>query len=80
MKALQYTAIGMPPEICEVPTPEPGPGEVLLKMTAAGVCHTDESVMSGPAETYRYGLPLTIGHEGAGRSRRQPLAHNSSST
>lgn len=66
MKALQYTSIGKPPEIREVPTPQPGPGEVLLKMSAAGVCHTDESVMSSPAETYRYGLPLTIGHEGAG--------------
>jgi propanol-preferring alcohol dehydrogenase len=66
MKVLQYTAIGMPPEIREVPTPQPGPGEVLLRMTAAGVCHTDETVMSSPAESYTYGLPLTIGHEGAG--------------
>ena len=66
MKALQYTAIGLPPEIREVPTPQPGPGEVLLKVTAAGVCHSDEFIMSLPAEEYTYGLPLTIGHEGAG--------------
>ena len=66
MKALQYTAIGKPPEIREVPTPQPGPGEVLLKVTAAGACHSDEFVMSLPAEAYTYGLPLTLGHEGAG--------------
>ncbi len=66
MRALQYTAIGMPPEIREVPTPQPGPGEVLLKMTAAGVCHSDEFFMSLPVEEYQFGLPLTLGHEGAG--------------
>ena len=66
MKALQYTAIGKPPEIREVPTPQPGPGEVLVKVTAAGVCHSDEYFMSLPAEDYKLGLPLTLGHEGAG--------------
>ena len=66
VKALQYTAIGSPPEIREVPTPLPGPGEVLLKMTAAGVCHSDEYFMSLPAEEYTFELPLILGHEGAG--------------
>ena len=66
MRALQYTAIGKPPEIREVPVPEPGPGEVLLKMTAAGVCHSDEYYMSLPAEKFMFELPLTLGHEGAG--------------
>ena len=66
MKALQYIAIGEPPEIREVPTPRPGPGEVLLKVTAAGVCHSDEYFMSLSAEKYAFGLPMTLGHEGAG--------------
>ncbi len=66
MKALQYTAIGGPPEIREVPTPEPGPGEVLVRTTAAGVCHSDQYTMDLTAEDYRYGFPLTLGHEGAG--------------
>ena len=66
MKALQYTAIGQPPEIREVPTPRLGPGEVLVKMTAAGVCHSDEYFMSLPADEFRFELPLTLGHEGAG--------------
>lgn len=66
MKALQYRAIGKPPEVVEIETPEPGPGQVRLKVTAAGVCHSDEFIMSLPEEQYIYGLPLTLGHEGAG--------------
>ncbi len=66
MKALQYTAIGRPPEIREVPTPEPRRGEVLVRMTAAGACHSDQYTMDRSAEDYRFGLPLTLGHEGAG--------------
>jgi propanol-preferring alcohol dehydrogenase len=66
MRALQYTAIGRPPEIREVPTPEPRPGEVLVKVTAAGVCHSDEYTMSQPADQFRFQLPMTLGHEGAG--------------
>lgn len=67
MKAIQYTRIGAEPELVEIPTPDPGPGEVLLQITAAGVCHSDEFVMGLPAEQFRYDLPMTLGHEGAGR-------------
>jgi propanol-preferring alcohol dehydrogenase len=66
MKALQYTTIGSPPEVVDIPIPKPGPGQVLLKVTAAGVCHSDDFVMSLPEEAFSYGLPLTLGHEGAG--------------
>ncbi|MGC0252499.1 NAD(P)-dependent alcohol dehydrogenase [Pseudactinotalea sp. Z1748] len=66
MKALQYRTIGSAPEVVEIATPEPGPGQVRLKVTAAGVCHSDAFVMSLPEEAYIYGLPLTLGHEGAG--------------
>lgn len=66
MKALQYRTIGAAPEVVEIPVPEPGPGQVRLKVTAAGVCHSDEFIMSLPEEDYVYGLPLTLGHEGAG--------------
>ncbi|MGO4103355.1 NAD(P)-dependent alcohol dehydrogenase [Leifsonia sp. YAF41] len=66
MKALQYRTIGSRPEVVDIPIPEVGPGQVLLKVTAAGVCHSDEFVMSLPAEAYTFGLPLTLGHEGAG--------------
>ncbi|MFG3104878.1 NAD(P)-dependent alcohol dehydrogenase [Streptomyces sp. NPDC048182] len=66
MKALQYRTVGAPPEVVTVPDPEPGPGQVLLKVTAAGVCHSDIGVMSRPAEDFPFPLPLTLGHEGVG--------------
>ena len=69
MKALRYTKIGSAPEVVEIEKPTPGPGEILLKVTAAGVCHSDDYVMSLPEEDYlaqQYPLPLTLGHEGAG--------------
>ncbi len=37
-----------------------------MKVTAAGLCHSDIFVMDMPAEQYAYGLPLTLGHEGVG--------------
>ena len=67
MKAVQYRQIGAQPEVVEVEAPTPGPGEVLLQVTAAGLCHSDVFVMSVPAEQYAFGsLPLTLGHEGVG--------------
>ncbi|MFE4860513.1 NAD(P)-dependent alcohol dehydrogenase [Streptomyces sp. NPDC056670] len=66
MKAVQYRSSGAAPEVVTVVRPEPGPGQVLLKVTAAGVCHSDIALMSRPAETLGFPLPLTLGHEGAG--------------
>lgn len=67
MKALQYREFGARPEVVTVDKPVPGPGEVLLKMTASGACHSDEFIMSTPADQYVFApLPLTLGHEGAG--------------
>ncbi|MFC4911287.1 NAD(P)-dependent alcohol dehydrogenase [Actinomadura gamaensis] len=66
MKAVQYREFGRLPEVVEVPDPEPGPGQVLLEVTAAGLCHSDFAVMSRPPEETGLALPLTLGHEGAG--------------
>jgi propanol-preferring alcohol dehydrogenase len=66
MKAVQYRTVGGAPEVVEVPMPEPVPGQVLLKVTAAGLCHSDLAVMGWPEEQFPYPLPLTLGHEGAG--------------
>lgn len=49
-----------------MPIPQLGPGEVLIKTTAAGVCHSDEYFMSLAPEEFTTPLPLTLGHEGAG--------------
>lgn len=66
MRAVQYRAIGASPEVVTVPDPEPGPGEVLLRVAAAGVCHADVEVLGLPAEEFPFPLPLTLGHEGVG--------------
>ena len=50
-------------EVCEVDVQDPGPGEVRVQVMAAGVCHTDLSVMTGKLAAP---LPAILGHEGAG--------------
>lgn len=50
MRAVQYRTIGGEPEVVDVPTPEPGPGQIRLRVTAAGLCHSDSFVMGLPAE------------------------------
>jgi alcohol dehydrogenase, propanol-preferring len=52
-------------DLREVPVPEPGPGQVLLKIGGAGACHSDLHLMDAPADRLQ-ALPFTIGHENAG--------------
>jgi alcohol dehydrogenase, propanol-preferring len=66
MRAVQYVARDKPVEVREVPDPVPGPGEVLLRVTAAGLCHSDLAVMAMSDEHRGVDLPMTLGHEGAG--------------
>ncbi len=66
MKAYQLTAWQTPPEMREVPVPEPGPGEVLVKVGGAGACHSDLHLMEWPEGTMDFDLPFTLGHENAG--------------
>ncbi|OZC57651.1 alcohol dehydrogenase [Rhodococcus sp. RS1C4] len=67
MRALQYRRVGQAPELVDIPDPVPGPGQVLLDITAAGACHSDAFIMGLGEDQYTFGLPLTLGHEGAGR-------------
>jgi propanol-preferring alcohol dehydrogenase len=66
LKVLQYRSFGSAPEVVEIDTPVPDPGQLRLKITAAGVCHSDAFLMTLPAEAFKFGLPLTLGHEGVG--------------
>ena len=66
MRAWRYTKPKSPLERHELPEPEPGPGEVVVKVRAAGLCHSDLHILDEdwPGATER--TPLTMGHEGAG--------------
>ena len=66
MKAAVLAAYGEPLEIREVPSPEPGPGEVLVRVTGVGVCHSDLTVVSGRSNILER-LPAVLGHEIAGQ-------------
>jgi len=56
---------GKPLVVKDVPVPEPGYGEVLIKVIASGVCHTDLHVRDGDWHV-KPKLPIIPGHEGAG--------------
>lgn len=66
MQAVQLTAWQSPPELRALSRPEPGPGEVLVKVAGAGLCHSDLHLMHWPAGSLPYELPFTLGHEVAG--------------
>jgi propanol-preferring alcohol dehydrogenase len=61
VRALQLSAEG--PALTDVPVPDPGPGEVLVKVGGAGLCHSDLHLMHVAATVEE---PFTLGHETAG--------------
>lgn len=64
MRALQITTIDRPLEAADLPDPKPGPDEVVVAVTAAGICHSDVHYRAGhPAPRH---LPMVPGHEVAG--------------
>lgn len=67
MRALRLNAWKSAPRLVEVPVPEPGPGQVLLRVRGAGACHSDLHVM----HEFEQGMlpwspPFTLGHENTG--------------
>ena len=63
VRAAVLPAIGAPLEITDIDLPDPGPGQVRVRLAAAGVCHSDLSLSNG---TMRVPVPAVLGHEGAG--------------
>lgn len=63
IRAAVLPAVGAPLEITGIELPEPGPGQVRIRLAAAGVCHSDLSLSNG---TMRVPVPAVLGHEGAG--------------
>jgi propanol-preferring alcohol dehydrogenase len=65
MKAAVVHDYGKPLTIEEVPKPEPGPGEIVVKIEASGICHTDIHAAHGDWPV-KAKMPLIPGHEGVG--------------
>jgi propanol-preferring alcohol dehydrogenase len=66
MRAAVVPALGAPLEIRELPVPSPGPGQVLVRIEASGLCHTDIHAARGEWPV-KPKIPLVPGHEGVGR-------------
>ncbi|GAA4284317.1 zinc-binding dehydrogenase [Brevibacterium daeguense] len=67
MKAWQFTGTDKPLELNEVPEPKAGPGQVVVEVKAAGICHSDVSALDDPGWMALFPvLPRTMGHENAG--------------
>src|SRR5918999_5762319 len=65
MQAAVVTEYTLPLEIQERPTPEPGPGQILVKVEASGLCHTDIHAAHGDWPV-KPTLPFVPGHEAVG--------------
>jgi threonine dehydrogenase-like Zn-dependent dehydrogenase len=73
MRALTVRPLDAQARVCEVPEPEPGDAELLVRGLAVGVCGTDREIVSGQ---YGWAPPgrdrLVLGHESLGRVSRAP--------
>ena len=65
MRAVRLTQVGKPLEGADVPIPEIGASDVLVRVAACGICHSDEHYRAGISRIDH--LPVTPGHEITGR-------------
>jgi S-(hydroxymethyl)glutathione dehydrogenase/alcohol dehydrogenase len=63
MRAAVFREVGRPLEVEKIEVAEPGSREVLVRVVASGICHSDYHVLVGEWAAPR---PLILGHEGAG--------------
>jgi S-(hydroxymethyl)glutathione dehydrogenase/alcohol dehydrogenase len=63
VRAAILTETGAPLRVGDIELPEPGPGQVRVRIAATGVCHSDLSLARG---TLRQPVPAVLGHESAG--------------
>ena len=63
VRAAVLSAPGESMRLADIDLPEPGPGQVRVRIAATGVCHSDLSLASG---MLRHALPVVLGHESAG--------------
>src|SRR5436853_4126078 len=65
MRAVRLVQLGKPREDADVALPDIGPSEVLVRVAACGICHSDAHYRAGISTIDP--LPMTLGHEVAGR-------------
>jgi NADPH2:quinone reductase len=66
MRAITVTQYGATPAVAEMPTPEPGPKQVLIKLRAAGMNPMDRTLASGAWKPMPATFPMVLGADGAG--------------
>lgn len=66
MRGWLFTGAHEPLQLIERPDPEPGPGQVVLDVRGAGLCHSDCGFMDGTLTAMLPNLPMILGHEVAG--------------
>lgn len=66
MKAAVCESFGKPLVVTDLPRPEPGPAEVLIRVKACGVCHSDLHLVDGDWKDWGTPLPIVPGHEVTG--------------
>jgi len=64
MRAVRLTEVGRPLQEADIDRPEIGASDVLIRVAASGICHSDEHYRAGISRIHR--LPVTLGHEIAG--------------
>ena len=68
VRAVQLIEIGKPLENAQIEVSEVGPSEILIRVAACGICHSDAHYRAGISKIDN--LPITLGHEVAGRVER----------
>jgi propanol-preferring alcohol dehydrogenase len=61
MRAMVFEGVGRPLRACERPVPRPGPGQLLIRVHACGVCRTDLHLLDGEVEVRS--PPRILGHQ-----------------
>jgi propanol-preferring alcohol dehydrogenase len=70
MRAYRMIGWQQPPQAVEVAIPEPGPGQLVVRVAGCGLCRSDLRMRALPREAGRWlgwSMPYTLGHETAGR-------------
>jgi NADPH:quinone reductase-like Zn-dependent oxidoreductase len=66
MRAITVTGYGSTPSIADIPTPEPAPGQILIRLRAAGMNPMDVTLASGAWKPMPATFPMVLGADGAG--------------